>query len=64
MNSTLKGYVNTCYDKEVKDYTMIILFIFELLVFFGVITAHKKYLKNRRSGNIVIHEEEEEEVNS
>ena len=72
MNSTLKGYVNasylqsyntynTCDDKVEKDYIMIILFILELLVAFGVITAHKKYVKNRQSGNTVIHEEKDEE---
>ena len=70
MNSTWKCYVNgsyfptshnTCDDKATKDYMMIILFILELLFAFGIITAHKRYVRNRRSGDTVIYEEEEEE---
>ena len=70
MNSTLKGYVNgshfpisynTCDDKVTKDYIMIILFILELLFAFGIITVHKKYVRNSRRGDTVIYEEEEEE---
>ena len=70
MNSTLKGYVNgshfpisynTCDDKVTKDYIMIILFILELLFAFGIITVHKKYVRNSGRGDTVIYEEEEEE---
>ena len=70
MNSTLKGYVNgshfpisynTCDDKVTKDYIMIILFILELLFAFGIITVHKKYVRNSRRGDTVIYEEEADE---
>ena len=70
MNSTWKGYVNGSHfpishntgdDKVTKDYIMIIRFILELLFAFGIITAHKEYVRNRGNGDTVIHEEEEEE---